>query len=56
MFIHAPCKDCPDRVLGCHDTCIKYISYRKELDEFKEKERKRRKEEAIDVRHSRRKR
>ena len=25
----APCKDCPRRELGCHSTCIDYISYRK---------------------------
>ena len=24
-----PCKDCPDRFLGCHSTCEKYIAYDK---------------------------
>lgn len=23
----APCKDCPDRVVGCHATCERYIAY-----------------------------
>ena len=28
----APCKDCPDRVVGCHGTCTKYQEFRKQLD------------------------
>ena len=24
-----PCKDCQDRVLGCHSTCEKYIEFSK---------------------------
>lgn len=27
-----PCKECPDRVLGCHKTCEKYLAYREQLD------------------------
>lgn len=23
----SPCKDCPDRYLGCHSECEKYIAY-----------------------------
>lgn len=23
----APCKDCPDRVLGCHSECAKYQEF-----------------------------
>lgn len=23
----APCKDCPDRYIGCHANCDAYISY-----------------------------
>lgn len=30
----APCKDCPDRVVGCHSKCEKYISFRKQRDEM----------------------
>lgn len=29
----SPCKDCNDRVLGCHSTCTKY----KEFKEFRNK-------------------
>ena len=28
----APCKDCPDRVLGCHSSCDKYKAFREERD------------------------
>ena len=28
----APCKDCPNRFVGCHSVCNKYISYRAEKD------------------------
>lgn len=31
---HYPCKDCPDRVVGCHSTCQKYLEAR---DEHKRK-------------------
>lgn len=42
MIPTAPCLDCPDRYLGCHDTCEKYLAYRKEQDIFNEKLRKER--------------
>lgn len=35
----APCKDCPDRSLGCHASCGKYIEYRKTQDEYNDKNR-----------------
>lgn len=38
-MIVAPCKDCKDRVLGCHSKCEKYIAFKKEM--AKEKEDKR---------------
>ena len=28
----APCKDCPDRVVGCHSVCEKYKAFREERD------------------------
>jgi hypothetical protein len=42
----APCKDCPNRKVGCHSTCEKYLDYRKEVDKinkikFAEKEQRR---------------
>lgn len=34
------CKDCPDRYLGCHDYCEKYLSDRDEWSRKKELKRK----------------
>ena len=25
---NAPCKDCPDRKMGCHGRCEKYLAFR----------------------------
>lgn len=36
----APCKDCTDRVLGCHSHCKKYLSYTEENERRKEAHRK----------------
>lgn len=36
-MLDAPCKDCPDRVVGCHGTCEKYIAFRKYRDELNER-------------------
>lgn len=33
----APCKDCPDRVVGCHSTCKRYTEYAKEREEIRKK-------------------
>ena len=32
----SPCKDCPDRQVGCHGTCGKYKDYRAALDAHNE--------------------
>lgn len=29
-MIRPPCKDCPNRVLGCHDTCPKFQAYKEQ--------------------------
>ena len=37
----APCKDCPDRYLGCHDHCEKYKEFdaeRKRIHDISEKQ------------------
>lgn len=34
-----PCKDCPDRHIGCHAKCEKYIKFKEESAEI-EKRRK----------------
>lgn len=31
----APCKDCKDRHLGCHDTCEKYLEFKHENETYK---------------------
>ena len=28
----APCKDCPDRVIGCHSNCERYKAFRRALE------------------------
>jgi hypothetical protein len=33
--IEPPCKDCPDRVVGCHSKCEKYKSYKRNNTEAK---------------------
>ena len=38
----APCKDCDERYLGCHDSCKKYIEFKKKNDEFNTKRHKER--------------
>ena len=35
--MNGPCLNCADRKAGCHSVCEKYITYRKELDEFNAK-------------------
>lgn len=36
---NAPCKDCPDRVLGCHAICEKYIIFKEKLNEYNQQQR-----------------
>ena len=33
----APCKDCPNRVLGCHDRCESYAQYRRHRETVRER-------------------
>lgn len=35
-----PCKDCSDRVLGCHSGCGKYLAYHRYREELLEKMQK----------------
>ena len=32
--VWAPCKDCPDRVIGCHSHCEKYAEYKRVNNEY----------------------
>lgn len=45
--MNAPCKDCPDRQVGCHSTCEKYITFAKEKREQNESIKKARHEESL---------
>lgn len=36
----APCKNCTDRVVGCHSTCEKYLAFQKERELVREKKYK----------------
>lgn len=40
--MNAPCKDCQDRHAICHDSCERYIKFRREREKISaEKERER---------------
>lgn len=40
--MNAPCKDCQDRHAICHDSCERYIKFRREREKIRaEKERER---------------
>lgn len=43
----APCKDCPDRQVGCHSTCEKYITFAKEKRQQNETIKKAKHEENL---------
>ena len=34
MSLSAPCKDCGDRVIGCHSACDKYKKFANERKEY----------------------
>lgn len=38
MVIKNACKDCPDRAVGCHSKCEKYIEFKNQMSEVKKKE------------------
>ena len=52
-----PCKDCPDRAVGCHSICEKYITYDKANKKLKEQMKKIAIQEQIqnDIEHDRKK-
>ncbi|WP_158220073.1 hypothetical protein [Tissierella sp. P1] len=33
--MNKPCYDCPDREIGCHSDCDKYLCYKEKLKEKK---------------------
>lgn len=38
-YLNSPCKECPDRKIGCHSKCEKYLKYRAKYDEINNKVR-----------------
>lgn len=36
----SPCKECPDRFLGCHSTCKRYLTFKESYEHFKEEKYK----------------
>lgn len=47
----APCKDCPDRQVGCHINCEEYLAFAKEKRELNEAINKARHEEQLRKTH-----
>lgn len=45
-----PCKDCPDREVGCHDKCERYKKWKRYTDERREIINKNREEEVSKTR------
>lgn len=45
-MIKPPCKqegiDCPNRMVGCHQSCLKYQKYREEIQKFRQFEKQQR--------------
>ena len=42
-----PCKDCPNREIGCHSQCKKYIKFKNDLKKDKAKEKAEKKMESF---------
>ena len=36
---NAPCRECTDRYLGCHDDCARYREYKKNSEDIKNKQK-----------------
>lgn len=35
-YVKSPCKNCPDRVLGCHAECGRYLTYVEALEKVRQ--------------------
>lgn len=49
---NSPCKNCSDRVVGCHDTCDKYKQFKQEVTQYREAKEKQRIGETLDINRS----
>jgi len=38
--LQSPCRDCPERFLGCHSVCERYRAYKAELEAIYEERKK----------------
>lgn len=38
--VKAPCQECKERELGCHEWCKRYKEFKEEVERYKEKDRK----------------
>lgn len=47
----APCKDCPDRKVGCHSVCEKYLEWKQVHDQEVEVVKKERSKETNIILH-----
>ena len=36
----APCKDCPDRFVGCHSVCVEYAKFKAQAEKIREEKNK----------------
>lgn len=44
-----PCKDCEERIVGCHGSCERYLAYRKDVSQIQERRAQANKEQGIYV-------
>lgn len=44
---HSPCYNCPDRQVGCHGKCERYLAYAEKRAEDAEKEREEKKADIL---------
>ena len=43
-MLHSPCKNCEERILHCHEICIKYLKYYEANEKVKAERTKAKKE------------
>ena len=48
-YNNAPCKDCKDRYLGCHDKCDRYKEFKSRKTALNEVIRKAKQEESFEI-------
>ena len=51
MEVTNPCRECPDREVGCHGKCEKYAAWKDTIQAEKDRQRQRRKGAALAEEH-----